>query len=193
MSMRDIHSTKGEKMIRNILDYLENSAERFPDKTAFADEHTSCFYRELEIKARMAGACIAEKAEAGSPIPVFMEKSVNAIYAFMGAVYAGCFYILLDPKFPSERLKQILNTLEARVLVADMTFKKQLDELEFEGEILDIDTVENKMTKEEIYVFTVDVNELRFDICMPVKSVFGEPAIGRRIKADIWLQGKINF
>ena len=50
-----------------------------------------------------------------------------------------------------------------------------------------------ELTKEEIYVFTVDVNELRFDICVPVKSVLGEPAIGRRIKADIWLQGKINL
>ena len=125
-------------MIRNILDYLESSAERFPNKTAFADEYTSCSYRDLERRARTAGTCIAKKAEPGSPIPVFMEKSVNAIYAFMGAVYAGCFYVLLDPKLPSERLKQILNTLEARVLVADMNFKKQLNELGFEGEILDI-------------------------------------------------------
>ena len=74
-----------------------------------------------------------------------------------------------------------------------MPYGVECDQYSILGEILDIDTVENKMTKEEIYVFTVDVNELRFDICMPVKSVFGEPAIGRRIKADIWLQGKINF
>ena len=69
----------------------------------------------------------------------------------------------------------------------------ECDQYSILGEILDIDTVENKLTKEEIYVFTVDVNELRFDICVPVKSVLGEPAIGRRIKADIWLQGKINL
>ena len=41
----------------------------------------------------------------------------------------------------------------------------ECDQYSILGEILDIDTVENKLTKEEIYVFTVDVNELRFDIC----------------------------
>lgn len=30
------------------------------------------------------------------PIPIFMEKSVETIGAFRGAVYAGCFYVLID-------------------------------------------------------------------------------------------------
>ena len=33
-------------MIRNILDYLEHSAECYPDKVAFADDKDKCTYRE---------------------------------------------------------------------------------------------------------------------------------------------------
>ena len=36
-------------MIRNILEYLERSENKFPDKTAFADEGASCTYAELKI------------------------------------------------------------------------------------------------------------------------------------------------
>jgi hypothetical protein len=39
----------------------------------------------------------------------------------------------------------------------------------------------------------VDVNDLKFDLCVPVEHVIGEPKIGRRFKADIWLQGRVNF
>ncbi len=61
------------------------------------------------------------------------------------------------------------------------------------GEILEIHTIENEDTREELYVMKLDVNELQFDVCIPVKDVTGEPAIGRRFKGNIWLQGRINF
>lgn len=61
------------------------------------------------------------------------------------------------------------------------------------GEILDMDLVINEITKEKIMILTVDVNEIIFDICVPKEKVFGEAAPGRRFRANIWLQGKINF
>ena len=42
-------------MIRNILCYAEESARRFPGKTAFADEETACTYDELIKSARAVG------------------------------------------------------------------------------------------------------------------------------------------
>ena len=73
-------------MIRNILEYLERSESRYPDKTAFADEGASCTYAELKMRARAVGTCLAQKVSPRMPVPVLMEKSVNAIYSFMGAV-----------------------------------------------------------------------------------------------------------
>ena len=51
----------------------------------------------------------------------------------------------------------------------------------------------NELTEHEVYILTLYVNELQFDICVPKHNVFGEPAIGRRFRGIIWLQGKINF
>lgn len=74
-----------------------------------------------------------------------------------------------------------------------MPYGLECDQYSIIGEILDIDTTENKLTKEPLYILTLDVNELIFDVCVPVRTIVGEPAIGRRFKGNIWLQGQINF
>lgn len=61
------------------------------------------------------------------------------------------------------------------------------------GEILKVSRISNRVTGEKLYVMTLDVNELQFDICVPEKEVTGEVKAGRRFKGNIWLQGKINF
>ena len=61
------------------------------------------------------------------------------------------------------------------------------------GEILELDEIENEYSGERLYVMNLDVNGLIFDICVPVKEVVGEPAVGRRFKGNIWMQGRINF
>ena len=40
------------KRINNVLEFLENSANNFPDKIAFADEGNSVTYAELTAKAK---------------------------------------------------------------------------------------------------------------------------------------------
>lgn len=61
------------------------------------------------------------------------------------------------------------------------------------GKIIAVRKRENTLTKEEVYQLKLDVNELQFDVCVPVDKVLGEPQIGRRFKGTIWLQGTINF
>lgn len=74
-----------------------------------------------------------------------------------------------------------------------MPYGVECDEYSILGEILELRKVENEVTHEMLYIMTLDVNELIFDVCLPAREVFGEPAVGRRFKGNIWLQGKINF
>lgn len=61
------------------------------------------------------------------------------------------------------------------------------------GEILDVNMTENEWTGKMLYILRLEMNDLQFDVCVPAEKVVGEPAIGRRFKAKIWLQGHINF
>lgn len=74
-----------------------------------------------------------------------------------------------------------------------MPYGAECDKYAILGEIINMSIVENIISRECIYILTLDVNGLEFDVSVPVDSVIGEPEIGRRFKADIWLQGYINF
>lgn len=74
-----------------------------------------------------------------------------------------------------------------------MPYGVECDEYSILGEILNLREIQNRETQETLYIMTLDVNELQFDVCIPKKEVMGVPEIGRRFKGNIWLQGKINF
>lgn len=151
-------------MKTSILEYLEDSSKRFPDKTAFADEHSSCTFRELETAARRTGSALAKYFVPRNPVPVFMEKSVETIVVFMGAVYAGCFYVLMDTKQPASRLNQILEILDSEVIVTSERYLEDLKKLDFKGEVLLAknltEETENKELLKEIRAQAVDVDPL---------------------------------
>lgn len=74
-----------------------------------------------------------------------------------------------------------------------MPYGVECDQYSILGEIEDFELVENILTGEEVYVITLNCNELLFDICINKLDMLGEPQIGRRFKGTVWLQGKINF
>lgn len=138
-------------MKKSVLEYLEETTGKFPDKIAFEDEITSCTFGELERRAKKIGSILATKVPVREPIPIFMEKSVNAMVAFLGSVYAGCFYVLLDTKQPMIRQEQILNTLETQRILTDYLHKSELEKKGFQGEILCLEELEKE---------TADINLL---------------------------------
>ncbi len=74
-----------------------------------------------------------------------------------------------------------------------MPYGAECDMYSIMGEILAVRIRKNKKTGTVLYQMKLNVNELKFDICVPADSVMGEPEIGRRFKGTIWLQGYINF
>lgn len=100
-------------MIYNVLQYLENSAERCPDKIALEDEFGSVTYREYEHSAKTIGTYISRKAEGvtGAPVAVLMDRNAKSVCAFMGVVYSGNFYVPIDSAMPQERIDLIYKTL----------------------------------------------------------------------------------
>lgn len=122
--------------MNNVLQYLENSAKLYPDKIAAVDAFTRCTYEALYNDARKIGSLIAEKSVSKKPIVMFMDKGVFTLKAFLGAVYAGCFYTLLDPSFPKDRVCQILGVLNTKVVITTVADKDKLLDAGFDGEII---------------------------------------------------------
>lgn len=74
-----------------------------------------------------------------------------------------------------------------------MPYGVECDQYSVLGEIIEVRIEPNCITKEELVFMTLECNELTFDICINKADLYGEPAVGRRFKGVIWLQGYINF
>lgn len=74
-----------------------------------------------------------------------------------------------------------------------MPYGIECDHYSILAEIVECNLVKNYLTQEEIYVMTLNCNDLIFEMCINKEDLFGEPAVGRRFKGIIWMQGFINF
>lgn len=107
-------------MTRNVLEFLERSAERFPDKIALADEHETLSYNEYMLQAKAIGTYLLRHGLGGcgnQPVAVIIDRNIRSIVTFMGILYSGNFYVPIDNSMPAERVDLIYDTLRPAAVV----------------------------------------------------------------------------
>lgn len=138
-------------MITNVLDYLEMSADRYPDKCAAADTDKSMTYTELLEASKNVGAALCRYVRRGEPVPVLADKSCDMLTVFFGAVYAGAFYTMIEPTHPDDRVSSILGTLGAKVMVINKKTEAKAERVSFDG---------TKLYMEELLSYKATAEEL---------------------------------
>ena len=106
-------------MQNNILEYLERTVVRVPDKIAFSDGKDVLTFAELSASARSIGSYLLSKGYTRRGIAVLMDKHPTEIAAFFGALYAGCFYTAPDAAMPPKRLQMIIDTVKPCAVICD--------------------------------------------------------------------------
>ncbi len=122
-------------MKKNVLEYLEEAVKRFPDKKAFCDEKEQLSFFELYHQARSVGSALINRGITKKPVLIFMEKSPSAIMAFLGAAYAGGFYVPLDEEMPYKRIRLIMENTKAEILICDEHTIENVEKFAFEKEV----------------------------------------------------------
>lgn len=74
-----------------------------------------------------------------------------------------------------------------------MPYGVECDHYNVLGEILECRLVENSCTGEWIYILTIESHDLVFEVCINREDLLGEPAVGRRFKGVVWMQGEVIF
>lgn len=103
----------------NVIDYLENSAKKFKDKIAVIEENNKITFNDLNLCSKKVGSYLSDNGHFNEPIIVFMDKGINALTAFFGSLHAGCFYSLINPDLPENRINQIINVIESKIVITD--------------------------------------------------------------------------
>ena len=116
-------------MRKNILTYLEETAERLPNKLAFSTGKEGMTFGELQRASASVGSRLLSEGAEGEAVLIFMDKHPRALAAFFGAIYAGCFYVCLDEKMPEARMRAIIDNVSPRFLISDKKNIKKAESL----------------------------------------------------------------
>lgn len=72
-----------------------------------------------------------------------------------------------------------------------MPYGIESDQYSVLGEILELEEITNSLTNEKIYSMKIDCNDIIFSVAINQKDLLGEPAVGRRFKGSVWMQGTV--
>ena len=123
---------------RNVLDWLETSADRFPGKTVFDTEHEKITFGTLLDRSKEIGTYILNETGSRKPVLIIMDKGINSILSIMGTIYAGCFYTPLDESMPDERIRLIIGILSPALILTEPKYRDKVQGLSTGIHVCDI-------------------------------------------------------
>jgi len=122
-------------MQTNVLEYLEHTVLRVPDKVAFANEQMGLTFREVYDQARSVGSFLCAEGFYKQPVVVFMKKHPTTLVSFFGTIYSGNYYVPLDDEMPKHRIDLILKTLNPAAMICDETTEALAEEFNYQGKL----------------------------------------------------------
>lgn len=161
----------------NVYSYLEETASRFPDKLALADDKNSLAFADWLKTSENIGSCIADCCNGciRKPVLVFVDRKIEGLLGFMGVLASANFYVPIDNRMPASRIKLITEILNP-VAAVTVTSKdnKALEEIGFTGRIIDYNQAVTYDGKPE---YLASQREKLIDLD-PVYSIFTSGSTG---------------
>lgn len=72
-----------------------------------------------------------------------------------------------------------------------MPYGIECDQYMIVGTIQDVQKVKNDLSEEEVWKMELKICDMVMDVCINTDRLIGEPAVGRRFRGLVWLQGEI--
>ncbi len=99
-------------------EFLERSANRFPDKPAVIFEGRRFTYGEVEGRSNRAARALSRLGvERGDRVAVFLDNGIDAVVSIFGILKAGAVFLMVNPTTKAEKLAYILNDCRATALI----------------------------------------------------------------------------
>ena len=109
---------------------FEEQAARTPDKIALVCGNDQLTYQELNARANQIARGLQEKGvKQGSIVGLILERSVDMIAGLIGVLKAGGAYLPMDPEYPQDRIKYMLEDSGTEILVTEKFIGGKLTEM----------------------------------------------------------------
>lgn len=116
-------------MVKNVLQMLEQTTEKLPERIAFSDEKGALSYIEVVNLSKAVGSRLIQMKKQHQPVAIMLEKSKEMLIGFFGVIYSGNFYIPIDVDMPSDRIAKIFSSVNPMAIITDDTYMKKTSEI----------------------------------------------------------------
>jgi len=131
---------------------FKEQTARTPDRIAIVAHSTTHMihmsytsymtYKELNEKSNQLACLLIEKgAEPGAIVGIMVERSLEMVIGILGILKSGSAYLPIDPEYPEERIRYMLNDSSAKVLLTTRSLSENID---LKKEILYLDDYREK-------------------------------------------------
>ncbi|MGN8231421.1 non-ribosomal peptide synthetase, partial [Paenibacillus polymyxa] len=113
---------------------FETQTAQTPEQPALFFEGEQLTYRELNARAnRLARTLRSQGVTKDRLVGLMTERSVDLIVGILGILKAGGAYVPIDPTYPEERIRYMLDDSGAKLL---LTQNHLVDKVAFDGNVL---------------------------------------------------------
>lgn len=98
--------------------FLENTAEKTPEKTALVSGPTRLCYAELDAQSnRLAQSLIAQDVRQGDRVAIYLGNTLEAVVSLWAVIKAGAVFVMINPTAKAEKLAYLLDNSRAAALI----------------------------------------------------------------------------
>ncbi|WP_259418057.1 non-ribosomal peptide synthetase [Bacillus toyonensis] len=158
--LNEFNETKAEYPKEKTIHRLfEEQVERTPNKVAVVFDKQQLTYKELNEKSNQIARILQNKGvQPDTVVGVMLERSLEMIIGIMGILKSGAAYLPIDPEYPEERIKYIVEDSGTNIILT-----KGIDAVRLNKEIIFLDEEYNHYSTENIKV-TSNTNNLAYMI-----------------------------
>lgn len=177
----------------NLIEYLQETVIKFPNKIAIDDNQAVISFVDLDvISNKIAAAILSKTPFFRQPIAVFLPKNRWSVLSFIGIFKSGNFYVPLDIKSPIDRVAKILENLNSAFVITDAVNQSKLIALGYTGQIILLENVLNapltKANVPEIEKISQQIIDLD-----PIYAIYTSGSTGNPKGVLISHRGVIDF
>lgn len=112
----------------HITDFLTQTAQKFPDKSAFVCVDRTLTWAELEVEVDRMAACILSRVPSGEQqvAAILLSNSWQFVVAYLGILRAGHIVLPLDPSFKKLENETITEQVRPVLTVTNSVFSTEL-------------------------------------------------------------------
>lgn len=111
-------------------EFLEQSAHKYPDKTALICQDKRVAYQEIERSSnRISHALIEQGLLRQDRAAVYLDSSVESVVSLFAILKAAGIFLVLNPQVKAQKARYILNDCGVKILITDAHHLKEVSSI----------------------------------------------------------------